>query len=118
MSDTLKKVRLDLYDKQGGRCFWCSKALVLPVAGHSVQKDDTATMDHLIPKSKGGRNFKSNFVVACAGCNRTRGCQYVNPSTGEPLFFVSTNLFTPDVPSKGFKLRDFALINYHEAPAF
>lgn len=33
----------------------------------------TATVDHLQPKSKGGRNVESNFKLACKPCNVARG---------------------------------------------
>lgn len=33
----------------------------------------TATVDHLQPKSKGGRNTETNFKVACKPCNTKRG---------------------------------------------
>ena len=118
MTSGLKKTRLTLYQKQQGLCFWCGRKLILPVSGNADQRVNTATMDHLIPKSKGGSNRSGNFVVACPGCNRSRGCQYVNPSNNEPLFLVTTNLLTPDLPGNGFKLRDFILIDYHETPTF
>jgi 5-methylcytosine-specific restriction endonuclease McrA len=33
----------------------------------------TATVDHLKPKSKGGRNKRENFRLACHECNEARG---------------------------------------------
>jgi 5-methylcytosine-specific restriction endonuclease McrA len=30
---------------------------------------NAVTIDHRIPKSKGGSNDKSNLVLACYGCN-------------------------------------------------
>ena len=32
-----------------------------------------ATVDHLQPKSKGGRNVEDNFKLACSPCNNARG---------------------------------------------
>lgn len=34
---------------------------------------NTATVDHLQPKSKGGRDVESNFKLACKPCNNARG---------------------------------------------
>jgi hypothetical protein len=53
-------------------CFWCDQALVRFKAtlSHPELKSRIVTKDHLIPKSKGGRNF---YVPACDGCNRLRG---------------------------------------------
>lgn len=33
----------------------------------------TASVDHLQPKSKGGRNTEANFKLACKPCNTKRG---------------------------------------------
>lgn len=33
------------------------------------------TIDHVIPKSKGGKNRSSNYVLACVDCNRAKGTQ-------------------------------------------
>lgn len=44
-------------------CQYCGKKLTL--------KD--ATVDHVIPRSKGGKTIWSNVVTACAGCNRKKG---------------------------------------------
>lgn len=51
----------------GPYCFYCGIRVV--VARGKVQKDNTATVDHLIPKSKGGiRTFK-NSRLSCRRCN-------------------------------------------------
>lgn len=43
-------------------CYWCKKPLDLT----------SATLDHVIPLSKGGTNGADNFVLACDGCNHDR----------------------------------------------
>lgn len=35
----------------------------------------TATVDHVIPRAKGGQTVWDNVVAACAKCNRKKGCQ-------------------------------------------
>lgn len=48
--------------KDSPYCYWCKKPL-----------DSTlATLDHLIPLSKGGTNGIDNFVLACENCNQER----------------------------------------------
>lgn len=43
-------------------CYWCEKSL-----------DSTlATLDHIIPLSRGGTNGTDNFVLACHNCNKNR----------------------------------------------
>ncbi len=38
----------------------------------------TATVDHLIPVSKGGRNTQDNLKLACQPCNNKRGAAPVS----------------------------------------
>lgn len=35
--------------------------------------DETATIDHIIPVSKGGENVDSNAALACESCNQWKG---------------------------------------------
>lgn len=44
-------------------CFWCQCAL--PYV--------SATIDHVIPLSRGGMNNSNNYVLACQPCNNARG---------------------------------------------
>jgi 5-methylcytosine-specific restriction endonuclease McrA len=34
---------------------------------------DDATIDHVVPKSRGGTNDLRNLVISCAECNRQKG---------------------------------------------
>lgn len=43
-------------------CYWCKKKL----------DTTSATLDHMIPLSKGGTNGIDNFVLACETCNKDR----------------------------------------------
>jgi 5-methylcytosine-specific restriction endonuclease McrA len=44
-------------------CVWC----------HARLSYVTATVDHLLPRSKGGTNEPRNLALACVRCNSTRG---------------------------------------------
>lgn len=49
---------------QRGRCFWCGRdfgPLVRP------------TVDHVVPRVKGGPSWPENEVAACRRCNAERG---------------------------------------------
>lgn len=48
-------------------CFYCETPLTY----------EEATVDHKIPKSKGGSNQLSNLVTACEECNR-RKADHIN----------------------------------------
>ena len=38
---------------------------------------DTATIDHILPKHKGGHNIRSNMACCCSNCNRAKGSSLV-----------------------------------------
>jgi 5-methylcytosine-specific restriction endonuclease McrA len=45
--------------RDGRRCGYC--------AGHAT------TVDHILPRSRGGRNTWLNTIAACEGCNQRKG---------------------------------------------
>jgi 5-methylcytosine-specific restriction endonuclease McrA len=59
-----KRFRQRIFWRDGGECQYC---------GVKVPFKD-ATMDHVTPLVKrGGNRAKENIVLACAGCNKTKG---------------------------------------------
>ena len=55
---------------KGYYCQYCGKG---PLKKHSDVSDDVATLDHVVPTSKGGPKFLScNIVVACYRCNNKK----------------------------------------------
>jgi len=52
-----------LWHRDNGQCQYCQKKL----------KISEATIDHVIAKSKGGRDTWQNLVIACAKCNQLKG---------------------------------------------
>ena len=61
---------LALMEQYGPLCHWCRKLTQL-----DVERDhpDRATVEHLVPKAKGGSNKIGNLRVACYACNQARG---------------------------------------------
>ena len=51
--------------RDGARCFWCAHPFE-----HSLAN---ASLDHLVPKLKGGPAWTENEVAACRTCNAKRG---------------------------------------------
>lgn len=49
----------DVFERDAWTCQYCTKLL-------SVK---TATLDHIVPRSKGGQNTFENTVCCCTGCN-------------------------------------------------
>ena len=45
--------------RDGRRCGYCDRP--------------AATVDHILPRSRGGRNTWTNTVAACAACNQAKG---------------------------------------------
>jgi 5-methylcytosine-specific restriction endonuclease McrA len=40
---------------------------------HARLTERTATVDHLIPESRGGTDDPGNLALACLGCNKSKG---------------------------------------------
>lgn len=53
----------NLFRLDGFRCHYCKR-----IVTHS-----TATIDHRIPRSRGGNNCIANMVLSCAPCNNAKG---------------------------------------------
>jgi 5-methylcytosine-specific restriction endonuclease McrA len=57
-----------MYDEQLGLCYWCKAPLQLM----RPRDDDYATLDELLPRSRGGTQRRENVVVSCRPCNQDR----------------------------------------------
>jgi hypothetical protein len=55
----------DIWERDGGRCVWCSN--------DSWPRD--RTVEHLLPRSRGGHDGAHNLLPACRRCNRARRSQ-------------------------------------------
>ncbi len=64
-----RTLRRQLWDHQGGRCFYCGVPTELNA---SCSSDRLATLDHRIPRSAGGGRG-ANLVIACLRCNQLKG---------------------------------------------
>lgn len=53
------KLRFEILQKHNFRCKYCGRN------GETVSLE----IDHIIPKSKGGKNILDNYTVACRECN-------------------------------------------------
>ena len=52
-------LRDQLFERDGRRCRYCGE----------VVSTETATLDHIVPRSKGGTNHAENLATACLSCN-------------------------------------------------
>ena len=55
---------LEYYKNQNGLCGYCDKPMTLDLGFIN-----TATIDHVKPKSKGGKSKPFNEIAACYDCN-------------------------------------------------
>lgn len=59
-----------LFTRFHGRCVYCGAEVTLQPRATAPT---SATRDHFIPRSKGGTNADGNQVLACFGCNQSKG---------------------------------------------
>ena len=69
-----RKFRQSIFESWEWKCAYCDKEL----------DTKSATVDHIVPKFKGGHNVKSNMICSCSKCNRSKGSvlleDWYNPS--------------------------------------
>ena len=58
-----RKFRQSIFELWQWKCAYCDKEL----------DTNSATIDHIVPKFKGGHNVKSNMLCSCSSCNRSKG---------------------------------------------
>lgn len=83
--------RQNIFKRDGMKCVYCSS------------KNDL-TLDHVLPRSRGGGTNWNNLVTACKNCNARKG-DYLPDEIGMEL------PFKPFKPSFIMFLRDFSGIN-------
>ena len=105
-----KKV-IAVYNKTGGRCWYCGKEL-----------DDDFQIDHANPINKGGSDDISNLLPSCNVCNRRKSDKTVEEYR-EYLYWKSGMRFTPEqeafLMENGIKVESLAIdpiVFYGELP--
>ena len=73
-----KKFRESIFEAWGWRCAYCDRQLC----------NNTATIDHIIPKHKGGHNTRRNMLCSCSNCNRKKG------SSNWQSWYQATNYYS------------------------
>ena len=63
-----REFRYYIFDSWNWQCAYCGEHLTI----------DTATLDHIIPKFKGGHSVKSNLCCCCSHCNSEKGSDGLN----------------------------------------
>src|ERR671937_775428 len=86
--------RRALFARDGWRCAYCGTA------------SGRLTLDHVVPRSRGGESVWENVVTACAPCNHKKGDRLLDearmellhlPKPPAPVLFI--RLAAPKIPS-------------------
>ena len=111
MRDISPKRVITVYNKTGGRCWYCGKEL-----------DDDFQIDHANPISKGGSDDIDNLLPSCNICNRRKSDKTVEEYR-ESLYWKKGMRFTPEqeafLAENGIKMGDLAIdpiVFYGELP--
>jgi hypothetical protein len=80
-------VLLFLRKKQENHCYWCGRIMVKK-RGKEPLEPLTETIDHIIPRSKGGPNHMRNFCLSCYDCNckKSDAEDWIPWVPGQPIY--------------------------------
>ena len=87
--------RRALFARDGWRCVYCGTS------------SGRLTLDHVVPRSKGGESIWENVVTACAPCNLRKGDRSLQqagmelphpPRSPQPVLFIK--LAAPRIPQR------------------
>ncbi|HEY6038723.1 MAG TPA: HNH endonuclease [Kofleriaceae bacterium] len=56
-----------------GKCIHCNSRLVVAANGAAL---GAATVEHIVPQTRGGSDDVENLAVACARCNTEKGVRH------------------------------------------
>lgn len=62
-----KRFRESIFQDWNWKCAYCDREL----------NEGSATIDHIVPKHKGGHNTRNNLACACSNCNKAKGSMSV-----------------------------------------
>jgi 5-methylcytosine-specific restriction endonuclease McrA len=62
------ELRKRVSSEQNHRCCYCGVRTT-----DEQGRGDSATLEHILPRRHGGRDDYANVVMACHGCNNSRG---------------------------------------------
>jgi len=89
--------RSDIYERDGWKCQLCGKAVNPKL---SFPNPACASLDHVIPLSRGGSHKTTNVQLAHLRCNTSRGNKVENLSPRPPLILNQKEVFTPSEAAK------------------
>jgi 5-methylcytosine-specific restriction endonuclease McrA len=90
-SHAYRKARQAVLKRDGYRCRYCGAP--------------ATTVDHVVPRSRGGSDDPTNLVAACARCNRAKGAGRDPGAKGGGSSFEGGSFSTPAGPAARKKGR-------------
>lgn len=72
-----KRAHDRLLIKQQFECFYCGHLIARSRVARRTRGFRRSSVDHVVPKSKGGENKMENYVAACKNCNVKKGVKTV-----------------------------------------
>lgn len=64
-----------LREAQGDRCTYCDVEMIFESTDLGPKDPRLATLDHVLPISRGGAHVWENVVIACSYCNASKGAK-------------------------------------------
>lgn len=77
MSRAGKRLSMLMYMERG-RCHYCGRRV--KVRDHRHRSPNRATVEHIVPRSRGGTDTWTNITLACQACNEAKGNMMPAPS--------------------------------------
>lgn len=68
-------MRAAIYDRDGGRCQLCQEKVRRHGPFYSPTLPTPAAVDHIFPRSRGGRTTPNNLRLLCTTCNAQKGAR-------------------------------------------
>lgn len=84
--------RSEIYERDGWICQLCNKSVNPEL---SFPNPACASLDHVVPLSRGGSHKTTNVQLAHLRCNTSRGNKVLNLSPRPPLILKNKIVFTP-----------------------
>lgn len=104
------------YINQNGICAYCGCIMNrAPGASDGQIDDNTCTLEHIIPRSEGGKNYYSHTIAVCHKCNYERSSfplqfhQIIGIFLAkglDGLYPISVNLYKFYIQYVGYKFRN------------
>jgi len=75
----------------GGRCVYCGRDLM-----SDARSFLSSSLDHVLPRSRGGNNHPENLVAACGPCNRLKDDAF-RQTVDEARALIARRLVAADI---------------------